>query len=235
MVKILVLDIETAPHKVFTWGLYDVNISPDQIIEPGNILCVCAHWVGSNEYQFFSRWDDGEEKMLNNIHELLSEADAVVGYNHGKFDLPRLQGEFVLAGLKPPPPQTQIDLLKIVKGLGYAMNKLQFIAPLLGVGKKMKHEGFSLWRSVLDGDSKAQDRMKKYCIQDVKITAKLYNRLKPFIKDHPHLGDNKGECGNCGSNHLHHRGYRRTKMYKTERLQCQKCGSWSSGKRTKVN
>lgn len=232
--KILVIDIEWAPAVAYVWRMYDENISPDQLIDEGGLLCFCAHWVGTKEYLFYSKWVDGDKGMAEAAYKLLSEADAVVTYNGNKYDLPKLRGHLLLNHLGDSPPPTSIDLLKIVKGLGFVMNKLAYIAPLLQVGKKLQNEGFNLWKAVLQGDPKAQKTMQRYCVQDVKVTASLYKKLKPFIKDHPYLGDEKGQCANCGSNHLHHRGYRRTKMYKTERLQCQSCGSWSTGKRTKV-
>lgn len=232
--KILVLDIEWSPATAYVWRMYDENISPEQLIDEGGLLCFSAHWLGSKEYQFYSRWKDGDESMALAAYKLLSEADAVVTYNGNKYDLPKLRGHLLLYGLPDSPPPTSIDLLKVVKGLGFVMNKLAYVAPLLKVGTKIKHEGFNLWRSVLEGDEVAQRKMQRYCIQDVRVTAKLYKKLKPFIKDHPHLGDNKGQCGTCGSNHTQKRGYRRTKFYKIERLQCQSCGAWSTGKRVKV-
>jgi hypothetical protein len=33
--KILLLDIETAPHRVYSWGLWKQDIHIDRIIEPG--------------------------------------------------------------------------------------------------------------------------------------------------------------------------------------------------------
>lgn len=114
------------------------------------------------------------------------------------------------------------------------MNRLAFVAPLLRVGGKMKHEGFSLWSKVLDGNEKAREKMKKYNIQDVKLLESLYNKIKPFIKNHPHLGTEKHECGACGSKKTQSRGYRRTKHFKIQRIQCTDCGSWSEGARTKV-
>ena len=39
----------------------------------------------------------------------------------------------------------------------------------------------------------------------------------------------------CGSNRMQSRGHRRTKTFKIQRLQCRDCGSWQSGKRTKVS
>lgn len=233
--KILVLDIEWAPATAYVWRMWDENISPNQLIDEGGLLCFCGHFLGTKEYLFYSKWDDGDAGMAEAAYTLLREADAVITYNGDKYDLPKLRGHLLLSGYPDSPPPTSIDLLKVVKKLGFVMNRLAYIAPLLKVGSKMKNEGFNLWRSVVEGDTKAQARMKKYNIQDVRVTAALYQKIKPFIKDHPYFGDEKGECANCGSNHLHHRGFRRTKLFKIERLQCQQCGSWSTGKRSKVN
>lgn len=234
MSNILSLDIETKPAIVYTFQAYDVNISPDQVIDPGGMLCFAAKWVGKPEMYFFSEWTHTREEMLAGLYELLNRADAVITYNGNRFDLPKIQGEFALAGMKPPGPVTSIDVLKAVKRLGFMINKLAFIGPLLGVGQKMKHEGFGLWRSVMEGDPKAQKRMQKYNVQDVVLLEQLYIRIKPFINDHPHLGEDKGLCGSCGSLHLQARGFRRTKYFKIQRLQCQDCGSWSTGTRLKI-
>lgn len=228
------IDIETAPALAYVWKAWDENISPDQIVENSRTICFCAHWLGSKHYLFFSEWEHGHQVMIEQAHALLSEADAVITFNGERFDLPKLRGEFILAGLEPPPPLTSIDLLKVVKKFGLIMNRLAFVGPLLSVGKKMKHEGFLLWRSVLEGDIKAQRRMEKYCIQDVIVTRKLYERIQPYISDHPHLGDNGGACGACGSTHTQMRGFRRTKYFKVQRLQCQDCGAWSTGARQKI-
>ena len=232
--KILMVDIEWKPAVAYVWRMWDENISPDQLIDEGGLLCFCAHWHGSKEYQFYSEWDDGIDGMAAAALRLLTEADAVVTYNGDKYDIPKLRGTIILAGLNPPPPPTSIDLIKTVKKLGFVMNRLAYIGPLLGVGSKMKHEGFRLWRSVLEGDPRAQVRMKRYCIQDVKVLVDLYNRVKPFIINHPHLGDDKGACGSCGSHNVQSRGWRRSKFFKTQRIQCNDCGSWSLGTRTKI-
>jgi hypothetical protein len=234
MSKILHLDIEWKPALAYVWRMWDENISPDQLVDEGGLLCFCANWQGSKDFIFLSEWEDGQQTMAQAALSLLNEADAVVTYNGDKYDLPKLRGSIILAGLTPPAPPTSIDLIKTVKKLGFVMNRLAYIGPLLKVGGKMKHEGFRLWRSVVEGDPKAQARMKKYCIQDVKVLKKLYDRIRPFIDNHPHMGDDKGACGSCGSNHVQSRGWRRSKFYKTQRLQCSDCGSWSTGKRVKV-
>lgn len=233
--KILYYDIEWKPAKAYIWRCWDENIGPDQLIDDGGLLCFCAHWEGEKNYEFLSEWEHGRQRMAERLLELFSEADAVITYNGDRYDIPKTYGEILLANLTPPPPPTSIDLIKTVKKMGFVMNRLAYIGPLLSVGGKVKHEGFKLWTAVLDGDVKAQARMTKYCIQDVKLLVALYKRIKPFIKNHPHMGLTKScACGACGSKNVQSRGYRRTKSFKIQRLQCQTCGSWSDGARSKV-
>lgn len=232
--KILVLDIETKPATVYSWQAYDVNIGYEQVIAPGGMICFAAKWVGEKDTVFYSDWTHSHGEMVKAIHTLMDEADAVITYNGDKFDLPKLQGEFILEGLTAPAPVASIDVVKTIRKMGFFMNRLAFIGPLLRVGAKVKHEGFDLWAKVMDGDEKAQDKMMKYNIQDVVLLEKLYLKIRPFIKNHPHLGDNKGECGACGSKDVQKRGFRRTRSFRIQRIQCNKCGSWSETTRTKI-
>lgn len=232
--KILLLDIETKPTLAYVWRLFDQNVGINQIVEPGGTICIGAKWVGSKEKFFFSEWGLGWEGMVKGIYELVSEADAIVTYNGDKFDMPKLRGDFLHAGLRPPPPHTSIDVYKTVRGLGLVSGKLDFVGPYLKLGQKIKHEGFSLWTKTMDGDPKAQARMERYCLQDVVLLEKVYKKLRPYIKTHPHLGSKPHACGACGSQHQQSRGTRRTKHYAVQRLQCVDCGSWGEGTRTKL-
>lgn len=234
--KILLLDCETKPAKAFVWSLWDTNVPLEMLIEPGGIICVGAKWLGKKDSLFFSEWEHGHESMIRAIHKLVSEADAVITYNGDAFDLPKLNGAFLIYGLTPPPPQTSIDVYKTIKKMGFTSAKLAAVGPLLKLGSKVKHEGFRLWKGVMEGDEKAQRRMTKYCLQDVRLLERLYKVVRPFIKNHPHLGSKvKSEaCGACGSPKLQKRGFRRTRSFLIQRVQCQDCGSWQDGKRTKV-
>lgn len=233
--KILTLDIETKPAVAYVWGLFDQNISLNQLISPSAPICVAAKFLGEKDVFFASDWGEGGHSgMIREIHRLISEADAVVTYNGDGFDLKKLRGEFLLEGLTPPPPVTSIDLLKTVKKLGFQSTKLAYIGPLLRIGDKIKHEGFDLWSSVMLDDTKAQERMERYCIGDVRLTERLYKELFPYIHNHPHLGEDAGACGACDGHNLQRRGFRRTKSYLIQRLQCQDCGSWQDGPRKKV-
>jgi hypothetical protein len=233
--KILVLDIEWKPTTALVWQAYKINVSPDQVIEHGGLLCVGAKWLGDKKCELFSEWEHGHLGMLERIHEMMSYADCIVGYNSDKFDIAKLNGEFVLYGLPPAPPCTTVDCYKAVKKFGYFMNKLAFIGVFLNLGAKLEHEGFNLWKKVMAGDEDAERRMAKYCIQDVRLCEKLYLKIRPYIRNHPHMGKTgASECPSCGGKHTHSRGTRRTRAFKIIRLQCQDCGHWFDGTRSKI-
>lgn len=230
--KILFLDIETSLLLAYTFGIRDQHITHKQIADDrgGRLIhCVGLKWRGKKPV-VLTEWDHGFEGMLRGVHDALSEADAVATYNGAAFDLPRLQGQFVLAGMEPPPPPTQIDLYKAARKLGYVSNKLDYIAPLLGLGSKVKHPGLELWIDTFNGCPKAQKLMARYCKGDVQLTEDVYDKLRPYIPAHPFLHTPKrGECGTCGSTRLQARGWHTTKASVRQRYCCQACGSWSLG------
>jgi hypothetical protein len=231
--KILILDIETRPAVAYVWKAWDENIGYEQVIEPGGMICFAAKWVGEKDIVFYSNWTHSHHEMVAAAHALLSEADAVVTYNGDKFDLPKLNGEFILDGLGPVPPVASIDVVKTVKKMGFLMNRLAFIGPLLRVGQKVKHEGFELWAKVLEGNDKARAKMQKYNEQDVVLLEKLYNKVRPFIKNHPQLRNGE-TCPACESTKTQKRGFRFTRFFRIQRNQCTDCGHWFETTRQKI-
>ncbi len=78
--KILLLDIETAPHRVFAWGLWGQDIHLDQIEEPGYTLCWAAKWLGPGRKMMFNSVQGmfnsvqgrGRKGMLRGIYSLIT-------------------------------------------------------------------------------------------------------------------------------------------------------------------
>jgi uncharacterized protein YprB with RNaseH-like and TPR domain len=233
--KILFLDIETKPAVVATFGIRDQHIGHKQILIDGGVICVGMKWLADKKATVYSDWEHGHKEMLQIVHAALEEAEAVATYNGASFDLPKLQGEFLLHGLPPAPQLTQIDIYRSVRKLGYICNKLDYVAQILGLGSKVKHEGLDLWLKVMDGDEAAQRRMTKYCAGDVMLTEKVYKHVRAFIHTHPHMGATKPlDCGACGSSRTQARGWHRTKASIRQRYQCQACGTWSLGNAKRV-
>lgn len=233
--RLLFLDIEWRAVKAYVWRAWDERVMPDQIIEDGGLLCICFKFSDEKSYQFYSDWTHTKEEMLEATREAIISADAVVTYNGDKYDLPKISGELLRHGMDPLPPVTSIDCIKTIKKQGFFMARLGFIGPFLGLGKKTEHEGFALWKKVDEGNPQAQKKMQRYCIQDVRLLVKLYERIKPFIKTHPHLGlTSAQECPVCQSQHVQKRGVTRTRSFMTQRLHCQGCGHWFQGTRKKI-
>jgi hypothetical protein len=230
MPGILFLDIETKPAVVASFGIRDQHITHKQILKDGGVICVGLKWATDKRATVYSEWKHGRQAMLDATHAALCEADAVATYNGASFDIPKLQGEFLLAGMPPAPKVTQIDIYRAVRKLGYISNKLDYVAQILGLGNKVKHEGLDLWLKVMDGDEAAQRRMAKYCTGDVMLTQAVYDRVRAYIENHPHMGVTRPmDCGACGSSRTQARGWSRTKASIRQRYQCQACGSWSLG------
>lgn len=180
--KILLLDIETTPMQVYAWGLWDQNIAIDQIIKSSEMLCFGARWLGEKKVIFKSVHHDGKQAMLEELHKLMSEADLLVGWNSAAFDHKHINREFLEAGMLPPSPVKDLDLMSITKAnFLFPSNKLDYVAQKLGVGAKVKHSGFSLWIKCMEGDEKAWAEMKKYQIQDVNLLVDLYEKLLPWF------------------------------------------------------
>lgn len=180
--KILLLDIETTPLQVYTWGLWDQNIGINQIIKSTEMMCFGAKWLGQKSVTFKSVQHDGKKAMLEELHKLMDEADVLVGWNSASFDHKHINREFLENGMEPPSPVKDLDLMTIVKAnFQFPSNKLDYVAQKLGVGAKVKHSGFELWIKCMDGDDKAWREMKKYQIQDVQLLDSLYDILLPWF------------------------------------------------------
>jgi hypothetical protein len=236
--KILVLDIETAPAQAYVWGLFDQNIGLNQIIKPSRVIMCGMKWVGEGKPVIYDERDDSHD-MWYCIYKNMVAADAIVTYNGNRFDLPKLRGELILRDYDPLPPVTSIDLLRTVKKMGIQSNKLDFVGGWLGIGEKIKHEGFDLWKKWENWDPHAIKNMRRYCKNDVLLTEKLYKRLAPHITNHPYLLDTKvkvdHECPHCHqTNRFQRRGFQRTRTTRTPRYQCLECGGWSKGKQEKM-
>ena len=237
--RILYLDIETAPHTALIWSLWTKYIDPDHIEIPGYTLCFAARWEDEKKIQFYSVWNDGVEQMVQKAHDLLDESDAVVHYNGKKFDIKMLQTEWALLKMPPPSPYKQIDLYHTVRSqFRLPSNKLDYVCKRFGLGKKIRHRGMDLWVGCMQEDEKSCKEMERYNKQDVRLLPRLYKYILPYIHNHPNWGlhgdMDRPVCKNCGSDRLQRRGFSITGTQRYRRYQCQKCGTWNRGRYTNL-
>ena len=237
--RILFLDIETKLVETYTFAIRDQHITHKQIKDlhasGRGIHMVGVKWRGERKAAVLTEWDLGYRGMLEGVHEALSQADAVCTFNGCAFDMPRLRGQFMLERMPPPPPPTQIDLYKTARKMGFISSKLDYLAPLLGVGRKVKHPGLEMWIDVLNGCPKARAKMARYCAGDVRLTEEVHDRLLPYIDNYPRLPGRQGDtCPNCGKGTLTSQGSKATRHYVVQSLKCNVCAAWSQGKRERV-
>lgn len=227
--NILMIDIECAPNTAHVWGLFKQTVSIKQLMESSYTMCFAAQWYGSKKVIYRDEYD---EDMLEELHTLLDQADAVVHYNGTKYDIPTINKDFLLAGMAPPSPYKQIDLYRTVRSkFKFPSNKLDYVAERLGVGCKHAHEGHELWVKCMAGNAAAWKRMKKYNIQDVKLLRGLYEKLLPWIDNHPNYALYSGGtdhcCPNCGSTEVVRQGKAYTQTMVYQQYSCKDCGKWS--------
>lgn len=233
--KIIAYDIETAPNLAHVWGIWQQNIGLNQLLERGEVMSFAYRDVSApkSSIRFHSTHHDGKDAMIEAAWNMVDSADALVTWNGKGFDLKHLNREFLLAGLTPPSPAKDVDLmLATKKRFRFVSNKLENVATELGFGGKVKHSGFTLWLRCLDNDPAAWAEMAKYNKQDVHLLVDIYYAMLPWLDNHPNrsLYDGAG-CPKCGSDNLQSRGTRKTSVGEYARFHCQSCGAWStSGK-----
>ena len=228
--KLLILDIETRPALVYTWGMFNQSFGPSQVVDWGGVLCFAAKWHGDDEMKFYAEWK-GRERMIRAAHRLLTEADAVIGWNSQRFDTRWFHAEFQRAGMARPSPYANVDLMRSQKRDAFMLsNKLESRRLWLGEEGKAETGGFGLWKSVMDGDRKARRLMEEYNRRDVEITEEEFDRMRAggWVRGLPNYAIDGGHCcPSCGSEKLQARGFAQSKTRRYRRWQCRECGAWS--------
>jgi DNA polymerase elongation subunit (family B) len=236
--KILFLDIETAPALGYFYQRWDVNISPDQVVHTGFMMCYQAAW---NDGPVFVRSLKGKKnlkpkddrQLIKEVADLISKADVVVAHNADRFDLAYISKRLAVHGMKPFAPPAVVDTLKVCRRFfKFEANSLDSVCRELGLGRKFHSGGFETCIAAMKGSRKAWDKLLKYGKHDVKLLRDLYYRLRPWMKNHPNHNlfepTLKSVCKACGSHKLQGNGWRITQTMRYRRLRCMDCGASNS-------
>lgn len=235
--RVLLFDIETAPHTVYTFQCIKAWINPNQIIKASEIMCFAAKWLGAPLVMFDSyQRDKNDKRVVRQIRSLLCAADVVVAHNGRAFDHKHVNTRMLFHGMKPPTPYKTVDTYRMSQSLFvFPRHKLDGIARYLASKGKVEHEGFALWEKCMRREHAAWKRMEKYNIQDVLLLEEIYLRFRPWDKKHPNIGlmheDGIARCVACGSSALRETG---TTSYTAARtfpvFECRTCGKMMRGR-----
>lgn len=234
---ILIYDIEIGPALGWFWGgrLYDVNIL--KVKQDWYMLSFSYKWFGDKRPTFvgihqdpkFKPWSTNDEYVAKRLHALFDAADVTLAHNGDSFDTKKANSRFDLNGLGPPSPYQTIDPVKIYrKKFGHNSNKLNELSKMYGHDGKENHDGLETWFGYMAGIKKHIKTMKRYNDKDVEELERLYNRVLPWIDNHPNYGlwnnTDKPVCPNCGSHHVIRNGMRYNNTRAYQRWLCRGCG-----------
>jgi len=242
--KILLLDIETAPLIGFSWERYDTNLL--EVVRDRYMLCFTVKWLDEKKYHTYSLPDfpsylkdkENDKELVTKLWDFMNEADVIVGHYCDGFDVKVTNARFIVNGLLPPSTYRTVDTLKEAKKkFKFSSNKLDDLGHALGLGRKLSTGGFKLWKECMEGKDAAWKKMTSYNKMDVTLLEKVYLKIRPWIKNHPNIGIlvDKLACHCCASKNTQRRGYNYTKLTKYIRYLCKDCGSWSQGTMEKSN
>lgn len=237
--KTLLFDVETAPHKVWVWQLYDANAI--RVDQPMSLLSYAWKWYGDKEvninslrrYKSYKPGDLDDSLLTHDLWNLLDSADIIVGQNSDSYDLKVANTRFLHHKLPPPSTYQTFDTLKALKKVfRFGSNKQDSVLRQLGLGEKYP-SNLDMWFGCMDGDDKSWELMEKYNVQDVVGLETLYELVRPWVR-HPNVAlfDAPSEnvaCPTCGSHHLQKRGPYPTQARVYQRYRCNDCFSWFKG------
>lgn len=249
---ILVFDIETSPLISYTWGLFDQNVSLNQVKQDWHLLSWSAKYFVNEAGEVFGPHKNimymdnraakdvtDDSKLLKGIWELLDSADIVLTQNGNSFDLKKLNARFALNKMAPPAPVRKIDTLRIArKHFAFTSNKLEYLTDKLCTKykklKPKKFAGFELWKACLAGNKDAWKEMETYNKHDVLSLEELYQKLQAWDNGIDLNVYNEGlptKCS-CGSTHFRNKGKVATNSGIYTRYVCTSC---NKPVKTKVN
>jgi hypothetical protein len=234
---VVLIDLETSYTLSATWGVWDQNVAM-VLREPYIISCAwkylgekTTHVISLPDFALYKKDRHNDKDLVLAIHKIFDDAKVLIAHNGNNFDFKWIYGRFAVHNIPPPSPCQTVDTLLIARSkFNFNSNKLADLGKYFDLGKKINTGGIGLWYKCVElGDKKSWNLMTKYNKMDVVLLERVYNRMLPFISNHPNTGLINGDtdaCPNCGSKNLERRGFSYTRVGKFQRYQCRGCHSW---------
>lgn len=237
--EVLFMDIETLPIIGAVWQPYQADVL--WIERDWCVATWAAKWMGSKRMMSDSlteaeikRRDD--KRVTKTLWHLFERADIVIAQNGKKFDIPKMNSRWWLHNYGPPSSYKIVDtLLEARLTFGQTYNSLDELGKYLGVGGKMRTGGKYLWKDFEALDPEARRKMVLYNERDVDLLERVYEKMRPWMKNHPALNDAEFElCPVCGDVNRRHIGFYLAKVKRYKEYRCGNCKHiWHDGRAEK--
>lgn len=237
--RVLLFDLEVAGDIGLFFGRFKINMSQESVVKKGGYI-LCASWKtlgGTNVESMYLTPEEievgNDSRIVEKMHELYSEASAVLCHNSKGYDHRVLQARSAYWDMPALPLVKVLDTLELAKrALRLPSNKLGGIAAYFNLPLKMDHSGISLWVNVQAGDIASMKTMVEYCKQDVVVLEAVWEKLKHTGKSGSdfnaalYYSDNEYRCRTCGSDNVDKTGRTVTTSSSIfEEYICMDCGA----------
>lgn len=241
--KILIVDIETAPLIAHVWAIWDQTIGLNQVVKDWHMLSWCAKWLEPGPYaksdksvvfksQKGKKDVSDDKQLIQEIRDLLDEADIVLTQNGIRFDNRKINAKCLEYGIKPPSSFRHLDTKVIFqKHFDLPSYKLEYLTNKFNKRyKKLKHNefpGHDMWTECLKGNPRAWDCMEKYNKYDVLALEELWHVVSAWDTsiNFAWYSDKIEDTCSCGSHKfLPKDKYHYTNAGKYQKYVCAECG-----------
>ena len=190
----VVLDIETIPCGMTEWKTLVAKapalkrkLRGDSALDwsLGHIVCVGMLFLEEGPERELCFAGPEEAELLRQFWAAIRPEDRFIGHNVLGFDLPYLQARTVVCEVEP---SRSFDLRRYSSSAVYdtmqvwsnwdrqKFPKLETLAATLGLeGKSGSGDQVSKWFEANDWE-----RIKQYCMQDVRLTREVYRRFREY-------------------------------------------------------
>jgi len=175
-------DLKPLPLRVLVWDIETTDLRSDL----GLLLCVGFLDLTTGELVSKSVADFGhdERALVSWVKEVVESADILIGHNSLGFDKNFINGVLARHKLTPLPQRIHYDTYQIArngfKGIPSSYS-LRNLADFFGLEEqKDTAMSKSVWRTA-PVDAEALKRLKYHCEQDVRVTAQLWQTIKPYL------------------------------------------------------
>jgi hypothetical protein len=184
--KILLIDIETAPLKLWSYGIREQYHAVNSIDEDWTLLSFAAKFLNEEKIHYFhvdpnSPRDD--RSVAEEAYKLISQCDYLVAHNLA-FDLKMLKARWLFYDFKVTRPFQKICTYQIAKSnFRMTSNKLEYLAKYLNVIEKLDHgkfPGMELFKQCVNGNMEAFRELEDYNVRDVVTLEAIFLKLRRY-------------------------------------------------------